>query len=98
MDLRAIRLTIRHRLEKGLLPMERARRVRGHPPSGEACDGCDLLIATGQLAMGGLARMPGRKTLQLHLRCFEIWTEERSALERARAGNGARPLPLGHPA
>jgi hypothetical protein len=64
--------------------MERAGRVRGHSPSGEACDGCDRVIETGQLAIGGLAQRPGRKALQLHLRCFEIWTQERSSLERAR--------------
>jgi hypothetical protein len=29
-------------------------------------------------------RNPGGKAMQLHLRCFEIWTQERSSLLRER--------------
>jgi hypothetical protein len=85
MDFGAIRLTIRRKLETGRLPLEKAARVLGRSPSGEACDGCDMTIGTGQLAMDGLARKPGSRALQLHLRCFEIWTQERLSLLRERA-------------
>ena len=81
----AIRLTIRSKLETGRLPLEKSKRVLGRSPSGEACDGCDMTIAVGQLTMDGLVRMPGSRALQLHLRCFEIWTQERLSLLRARA-------------
>lgn len=84
MDLGAIRQKIRDKLENGRLPLERAARVFGRSPVGEACDGCDMTIETGQLAMDGLARTPGRRAMRLHLRCFEIWTQERSSLLRAR--------------
>jgi hypothetical protein len=77
MDFETIRLMIRRKLQNGRLPLEKAARVRGRSAAGEACDGCDMTIGTGQLAMDGLARKPGGKAMQLHLRCFEIWTQER---------------------
>ena len=83
MDFSAIRLTIRRKLETGRLPLEKAARVWGRSPSGEACDGCDMTIGPGQLAMDALAR-PGSRAMQLHLRCFEIWAQERSSLLRER--------------
>ena len=43
-----------------------------------------MTIDTGQLAMDGLARAPGRRAVRLHLRCLEIWTQERSSLLRER--------------
>ena len=73
MDFGAIRQTIRRKLENGRLPLEKAARVWRRSLSGEACDGCDMTIGTGQLAMDALAREPGRKAMQFHLRCFEIW-------------------------
>jgi len=39
--------------------------------------------------MDGLVRKPGNRALQLHLRCFEIWTQERLSLLRARAQGAA---------
>jgi len=51
----------------------------GRSASGEACDGGDMTIGTGQLAMDGLARKSGSRAMQLHLRCcLEIWTQERA--------------------
>jgi len=84
MDFATIRLIIRRKLENGRLPLERAANVSGGSPSGEACDGCDMAIGTGQLAMNGLTRKPGSRAMRLHLRCFEIWTQERYALLRER--------------
>jgi len=43
-----------------------------------------MTIDTGRLAMDGLARAPGRRAVRLHLRCLEIWTQERSSLLRER--------------
>jgi len=89
MDFGAIRLTIRRKLENGRLPLEKAARVWGRSPAGEACDGCDITIGTGQLAMDGLARKPGSRAVQLHLRCFEIWAQERASLLREREQSAA---------
>jgi len=83
MDFGTIRQTIRRKLENGRLPLERAARVFGRSPSGEACDGCDMTFETGQLALNGL-RTPGHRVMRLHLRCFEIWAQERSSLVRER--------------
>lgn len=77
MDFETIRQMIRRKLENGRLPLEKAARVLGRSASGEACDGCDMTISTGQLAMNALARKPDARAMQLHLRCFEIWTQER---------------------
>ena len=85
MDFAAIRLAIRRKLETGRLPLEKSRRVLGRSASGEACDACEMTIGVGQLRMDGLARMPGSRAIQLHLRCFEIWTQERLSLLRERA-------------
>ena len=84
MDFGTIRQTIRRKLESGRLPLERAARVFGRSPSGEACDGCDMTIETGQLAMNGLPRTLGRGPMRLHVRCFEILAQERSSLVRER--------------
>src|SRR5262249_15836062 len=98
MDFGAIRLMIRRKLETGRLPLEKSTRALGRSASGEACGACDMTIGVGQLAMDGLVRNPGSRALQLHLRCFEIWTQERRvAPERARAAPGdgltGRPQP-----
>ena len=90
MDFGAIRLIIRRKLESGRLPLEKAARVLGRSATGEACDGCEMTIGTGQLAIDGLVRRPGSKAMQLHLRCFEIWTQERSTLLRERAERSTR--------
>ena len=92
MDFATIRLTIRRKLENSLLPTENAGRLLGRSASGEACDGCGLVIGTGQLAIGGFARQPRGKALYLHLRCFEIWTQERVSLRQERERGAARPL------
>lgn len=92
MDFETIRLIIRRKLENGRLPLEKAARVLGRSASGEACDGCDMTIGIGQLAMDALARTPGSKAIQLHLRCFEIWTQERRLVSPL---SGAWPAPRG---
>ena len=94
MDFATIRVTIRRKLESGRLPMEKAARVLGRSATGEACDACDMTIGPGQLAMDGLARKPRSKVMQLHLRCFELWTQERYSLLRERERRGAGLLSL----
>src|SRR5437870_13393286 len=99
MDFGKIRLIIRRKLENGRLPLEKATRVLGRSATGEACDGCEMTIETGQLAMNGFVRRPGRKAMQLHLRCFEIWHEERYSLLTEREESSTRRWSLdGQPA
>ena len=94
MDFAIIRTTIRRKLENGRLPLEKAARVLGRSATGAACGACDMTIGPGQLAMDGLARKPGSKIMQLHLRCFELWTQERYSLLREREGRSASFLSL----
>jgi hypothetical protein len=99
MDFETIRLIIRRKLENGRLPLEKAARVLGRSATGEACDGCEMIIGTGQLAMDGFVRRPGRKAMQLHLPCFEVWTQERYSLLREREESATRRWSLdGQPA
>jgi hypothetical protein len=48
-----------------------------------------MSINRGQLALDGLARAPGKKAPRLHLRCFEIWAQERHSLLRHLRATGA---------
>jgi hypothetical protein len=92
MDFGTIRQIIRRKLESGRLPLEKAAKVLGRSATGEPCVGCDMTIGTGQLAMNGLAGKPGSKVMHLHLRCFEIWTQERYSLLRERELGSSRPF------
>jgi hypothetical protein len=84
MDTGTIRLAIRRKLESGRLPLEGTSKIWGLPAVEQTCDGCDTIIARNQLVIDGVARMPRRKGIQLHLRCFEIWAQERCSLLKAR--------------
>jgi hypothetical protein len=89
-DTETIRRIIRHKLESGRLPLEVASRVWGSAVVDATCGGCDMSINRDQLAMDGLARTPGRKPPRLHLRCFEIWAQERHSLLRNLRATGVR--------
>jgi len=92
MDSGTIRLSIRRKLESGRLPLDSATKIWGLPAADQTCDGCDMTIARNQLVIDSIARMPMRKAIQLHLRCFEIWAQERYALLRARAATTSTQL------
>src|SRR5882672_12801444 len=84
MDTGTIRLAIRRKLESGRLPLEGTSKIWGIPAADQTCDGCDMTIARNQLVIDGMARVPQRRGIKLHLRCFEIWAQERYALLRVR--------------
>ena len=86
MDTGTIRLAIRRKLESGRLPLEGTSKIWGVPAADQTCDGCDMTIARNQLVIDGIARVPQRRGIQLHLRCFEIWAQERYSLLRVRDG------------
>jgi hypothetical protein len=46
---------------------------------GERCDGCDAILSNDQMLMEGVTMDLGRRPLQLHVRCFQIWDHERRA-------------------
>jgi len=84
MDIGTIRLAIRQKIESGHLPLEGTTKIWGIPAADQTCDGCDMTIARNQLVIDGMARLPRRKAIQLHLRCFEIWAQERCSFLRIR--------------
>jgi hypothetical protein len=69
------------------------RRVQGREVDlrvavrGEVCAACDLRIVLGQLAMKGLVEGAPKTDVRsfcFHIRCCEIWSEERTSLVKAR--------------
>ena len=79
MDQESLRLLIRRKLKNGLLPQDGIRRVWSSPSDGEACDACDTVLTKEQLLMEGVTRDLGRRPVQLHVQCFQLWDHERRA-------------------
>jgi hypothetical protein len=79
MDQEALRLLIRRRLHDRRLPHDGVRTVWTTPSDGETCDACDTLLTKDQLLMEGVTLDLGRRPLQMHVRCFQIWDHERRA-------------------
>ena len=79
MDQESLRLLIQRKLQDGRLPHDVIRRVAGSPSAGETCDACDVILSKDQMLMEGVAMDLGRRPLQLHVRCFQVWDHERRA-------------------
>jgi hypothetical protein len=79
MDADALRLLIRRKLHDRRLPHDGVRTVWSSPSDGETCDACDTLLTKDQLLMEGVTLDLGRRPLQMHVRCFQIWDHERRA-------------------
>ena len=77
MEIEALRLLIREKLEDGRLPHERISRVQSRPADGEKCDVCERRIAMpAQFVVMGTI-LAGRGSIQLHVQCFQLWDAER---------------------
>ena len=81
-----IRTLIRQKLKDGRLPLNSMARFWGSTAEGEICDACDQAIPKQQLVMEGIAvsstlidRPRDTKSIQLHVKCFQIWDAERHA-------------------
>jgi hypothetical protein len=80
MEIEAIRVVIRQKLQDGRLPLASMPRLWGGPADGEMCDACDMLITKEQLVMEGIAStLSDEKPIQFHVSCFHIWDHERRA-------------------
>lgn len=75
MDAEALRSLIRRKLADGRLPIDHIPRVWGGAGNDEVCDACDTPIGKNEFVMEGIGEE--RKSLQLHVRCFQIWDAER---------------------
>jgi hypothetical protein len=79
MDQEALRRLIRRKLQDGSLPRVGIKRIWGSPSDGETCDACDTVLAKDQTLMQEVTLDLGRRPLQLHVRCFQLWDHERIA-------------------
>jgi len=69
--------SIQRKIRDGRLPHDGITKVWSSPSAGETCDACDTILAKDQLVMERTTRAPGRRALQFHVRCFQIWDSER---------------------
>ena len=81
MEKNALRLLIQSKLADGRLPQDSIRRVWGGPGAGETCDACEELISKTQFVMEGISTTGG-KGIQFHIRCLDLWDEERCSSGR----------------
>ena len=77
MDQESLRLLIRRKLQNGRLPSDGIKKVWSSRSNGETCEGCDAILSKDQMLMEGVSMDLARKSLQLHVRCFQIWDHER---------------------
>ena len=80
MDQESLRLFIRRKLGDGRLPHDGIKRVWSSPSDGETCDACDTVLSKDQLVMEGVTLDLGRRPLQMHVCCFQVWDHERRAV------------------
>ena len=77
MSTEALRLLILIKLADGRLPLNRIPRVWGGPGNGETCTACERIVTPHEFVMEGISLAGGKIPLQLHVKCFWIWEEER---------------------
>jgi len=79
LDQESLRRLIRHKIQNGRLPHDGIRKVWSSPSDGETCHACDATLVKDQMLMEGVTMDLGRRPLQLHVRCFQVWDHERRA-------------------
>ena len=74
----AIRALVREKLRDGRLPFDSIRKLWCGPANGEVCDACDQPIPGQQVIIEGISStLRTKRPIQFHVRCFQIWEEER---------------------
>jgi hypothetical protein len=79
MDQESLRLLIQRKIRDGRLPHDGIKKVWSSRSDGETCDACDVILSKDQMLMEGVAMDLGRRPLQLHVRCFQVWDHVRRA-------------------
>jgi hypothetical protein len=77
MDHEVLRLLIQRKVRDGRLPHGSISRVWSSASDNETCVACDTILAKEQLVMEGTTVRSGRRALQFHVRCFQVWDSER---------------------
>jgi hypothetical protein len=80
MDQHTLRRMIKEKLADGRLPHDSIPRVWGGPGAGETCDACGEIVTKAQLIMEGITLSDGRKPVQFHVLCFQVWDTERKVI------------------
>ena len=95
METPGLRLLIRQKLSDGRLPRSGVTKVWGGPGDGQQCHACDEVIAKSDFAMEGPVLCGGRgaRDVHLHVLCFYVWNEERSAVTPSASTRPNEPEP-----
>jgi hypothetical protein len=89
MDEEVLRRVIRRKLQSGRLPYDGIRTVWSTPSDGETCDACDTVLTRNQLLMEAVLLGLGKRSIRMHVRCFQIWDfEKRRTFKPNAAGGG----------
>jgi hypothetical protein len=84
MDRKDLRRLICQKLFTDQLPAIGVTTYGATAASGEMCDACAGPVASGELAIHGIARSNQRdQPIRFHLACFDIWSRERRLLSIA---------------
>ena len=84
MDSELLSLVIRDKLANGVLPHDSIPRIWGGPGQGERCDGCEEIVTKPQMLMEGISE--DAHGIQMHVRCFYVWDNERRAVGHEPSG------------
>jgi hypothetical protein len=71
------RRVIRRKLQNRRLPHDGIRTAWSTPSDGETCDACDTVLTKDQLLMEAVLLGLGTRSIRMHIRCFQIWDQER---------------------
>jgi hypothetical protein len=89
MDEEVLRRVIRRKLQSGRLPYDGIRTVWSTPSDGETCDACDTVLTRNQLLMEAVLLGLGKRSIRMHVRCFQMWDfEKRRTFKPNAAGGG----------
>jgi hypothetical protein len=80
MELEAIRVLIRAKMQDGRLPRESTPRAFRRPGNWQKCAACEETMAKA-LLMTEVYPLTNAKVVRFHGDCYTLWNEERRALK-----------------
>ena len=84
MDVQAIRLLIRQKLQDGRLPRGNSPRAFGRPGNWQKCDACEETMAKVLLMKEVYPLTNDRKSVRFHGDCYTLWNDEQRAMKSDR--------------
>ena len=77
MDQEVLRLLIRRKLQNRRLPHDDIGWGWSTPSDGQTCDACDTVLTKDQLLIEAVLLSLGKRSIRMHIRCFQIWDFEK---------------------